>query len=298
MDQANSQLAVSAAPRGTFSNTSLWWQAGILLLILAFIYHQIVGRLVLNWFEDSNFSHGFFVPVFSGWVLWLDRRRLAAIPIKPSWSGLVVIVGAVIILILGVLGAELFLSRTSLIFLMAGLIIYFLGWSHFRAMLFPWICLFLMVPIPAIIFNQITFPLQLLASRFASSVLSTVGVPVLREGNILQLPNMSLEVAQACSGIRSLMSLGTLAVIYGYLLEPRASWRVTLAIASIPIAILANGLRVVTTGLLVYYWDPSTGEGFFHEFTGWFIFVLSLVLLFTVHGSMKLFGRWWARVKA
>lgn len=201
MDQANSEVAVSVTPREPTGDTTLWWQAGILILILAFIYHQIVSRLVLNWLTDQNFSHGFFVPAFSGFVLWLDRKRLGAIPIKPSWSGLLLIVGALVILILGVLGAELFLSRTSLIFLIAGLIIYFLGWSHFRAMLFPWACLFLMVPIPAIIFNQITFPLQLLASRFSSSILSTIGVPVLREGNILELPNMSLEVAQACSGI-------------------------------------------------------------------------------------------------
>src|ERR1700680_3251468 len=138
-----------------------------------------------------------------------------------------------------------------------------------------------MVPIPAIIFNQITFPMQLLASRFASGVLSALGVPVLREGNILELPNMSLEVAQACSGIRSLMSLGTLAIIYGYFLEPKISRRVLLALAAVPIAIVANGLRVLVTGLLVQYWDPAKAEGFFHEFQGWVIFVLSLLLLFS-----------------
>ena len=212
--------------------------------------------------------------------------------------GCLLIVGALVILILGVLGAELFLSRTSLIFLIAGLIIYFLGWSHFRAMLFPWACLFLMVPIPAIIFNQITFPLQLLASRFSSSILSTIGVPVLREGNILELPNMSLEVAQACSGIRSLMSLGTLAVIFGYFMVPRVSRRILLAIASFPVAILANGLRVVGTGLVVYYWDPAKGEGFFHEFSGWVIFVLSLLLFFLIYGLMKLIDPWWDAGKA
>ena len=203
------------------------------------------------------------MPLFSAWVLWSDRKRLADIPVKPSWFGLVVIVGALGILIAGVLGAELFLSRTSLIFLLAGLVILFLGWAHFRAMLFPWACLFLGVPIPAIVFNQITFPLQLLASQFAASVLSLMGVPVFREGNVLQLPAMKLDVAEACSGIRSLMSLGTLAVIYGYFMEPRTGRRVVLALASIPIAMLANGFRIVATGLTVHYWSPGIGRRLF-----------------------------------
>jgi len=115
-----------------------------------------------------------------------------------------------------------------------------------------------------------------------------VGVPVLREGNVLQLPIMSLEVAQACSGIRSLVSLGTLSIIYGYVLEPKMIGRVILALASVPIAILANALRVVGTGLLVHYWDPEKAEGFFHLFEGWVIFVLSLGLLFALHGFMRL----------
>ena len=291
MNHTEGGLAVSATERPISGDTNLWLQGGILLLLLVFLYYSIVARLVLNWYGDPNFSHGFFVPAFSAFVIWLDRKRLAALPIKPSASGLVVILGALGVLVLGVLGAELFLSRTSLIFLMAGLVIFFLGWEFFRAVLFPWACLFLMVPIPAIIFNQITFPMQLLASRFASTVLSGLGVPVLREGNVLQLPAMSLEVVQACSGIRSLMSLGTLAVIYAYLMEPRTSRRVILVAAAIPIAILANGLRIVGTGLLVQYWDPAKAEGFFHEFTGWVIFVISLFFLFAVHGLMSLIGR-------
>lgn len=292
MNPMQSDVAVAAIPAENRGNANLWLQAGAIILLLAFIYYSIVARLVMNWWDDPNFSHGFFVPMFSGFVLWLDRKRLAATPVKPSWAGLVVILGALGLLILGVLGAELFLSRTSLIFLLAGLVIYFFGWAQFRAILFPWACLFLMIPIPAIIFNQITFPMQLLASRFASNVLSLLGVPVLREGNVLTLPAMSLEVAQACSGIRSLMSLGTLAVIYGYFLEPRVSWRIFLAVASAPIAILANGLRVVGTGLLVHYWDPEMAEGFFHEFTGWIIFVISLFLLFALHSLAKWIARW------
>jgi exosortase len=194
-----------------------------------------------------------------------------------------ILVLAVAVLLLGVSGAELFLSRFSLLLVIAGLVIFFQGWDFFRAVLFPWAFLLLMIPLPAIIFNQITFPLQLLASKVAAAVLPLAGVPVLREGNIINLPAMPLEVAEACSGIRSLLSLATLAIIYGYLMEKRVWVRVVLALASIPIAVAANSFRIVGTGLLVQYWDPDKAQGFFHEFSGWLVFVVSLLMLYLVH---------------
>lgn len=262
---------------------NLWWQAAILAGLVVWLYSSILFRLALQWWTDPNFSHGFFVPAFSIFVLWQNRAKLLALPRTPSSWGLPIIVLGLLTLTVGVLGAELFLSRTSLLILMAGLVIYFLGWKFFRAVLFPWAFLVLMIPIPAIIFNQITFPLQLLASKVAAAVLPLFGVPVLREGNVINLPEMALEVAEACSGIRSLMSLTTLAIIYGYLMETRTSIRVLLAVASIPIAVAANSLRIIGTGLLVQYWDPDKAEGFFHAFSGWLIFVVSLGMLFLVH---------------
>jgi exosortase len=204
---------------------------------------------------------------------------------------------ALVVLICGVFGAELFLSRSSLVLLLGSLVVYSFGWKHFRALLFPWAFLFLMIPIPAIVFNQIAFPLQLVASTLASSLLSAFGVPVLREGNVIQLPAMSLEVVEACSGIRSLMSLCTLAVIYGYFLEPRIRSRVALALAAVPIAVAANSLRIVGTGLLGQYWDPDKAQGFFHIFSGWLIFVMSLLMLFGLHGLFRLGERWRSRGK-
>ncbi len=154
---------------------------------------------------------------------------------------------------------------------------------------FALLVLLLAIPLPAIIFNQITFPLQILASKLASALLPLFGVPVLREGNVIELPLMKLEVAEACSGIRSLMSLFTLAVFYGYFLE-KSNWRrVALALASIPIAIAANAVRILGTGLCVQYWDPDKALGFFHEFSGWVIFLVSLACLYLVHRAMSLF---------
>jgi exosortase len=269
-------------------NHDSWWQRAAMVLLIGWLYWSILFHLAKQWSNDANFSHGFFVPAFSLYVLWQDRARLAREPRKPSSWGLLVVLFALFVLVVGVLGAELFLSRISLLLLIAGLVIFFQGWLMFRAVLFPWAFLILMIPIPAIIFSQITFPLQMLASKVAALLLPLLGVPVLREGNIINLPAMPLEIAEACSGIRSLLSLATLAIIYGYLTETRMWVRVALALASIPIAVAANSLRIVGTGLLVQYWDPDKAEGFFHTFSGWLVFVVSLGMLFFLHRLLQI----------
>jgi exosortase len=267
------------------------WQTAMIAGLLLWLYLPTLSRLVGQWWTDPNFSHGFFVPLFSAFVIWQGRSRLTGLTLRPSWWGLLPLWFGLCVLIVGQLGAELFLSRLSMVIVLAGLIVLFLGWNFFRALLFPGAFLLLMIPIPALVFNQITFPLQLLASKVASTTLPWMGVPVLREGNVINLPAMALEVAEACSGIRSLMSLATLAVIYGYLMERKVAVRVLLALASVPIAVAANSLRIVGTGLLVQYWDPQRAEGFFHEFSGWLIFVVSLVMLYLLHRIVRIFWR-------
>jgi exosortase len=265
-----------------------WWQATLLLFLVGWLYSSILFHLAKQWLNDPNFSHGFFVPAFSLLVLWQNRAHLAREPREPSSWGLLIVAFALLVLFVGVLGAELFLSRISLLLLIAGLVIFFRGWHLFRAVLFPWAFLILMIPIPAIVFTQITFPLQILASKVAALLLPIAGVPVLREGNVIYLPAMPLEIAEACSGIRSLLSLTALAIIYGYLSETRVWVRVVLTLASIPIAVAANSLRIVGTGLLVQYWDPDKAEGFFHTFSGWLIFVVSLAMLFLLHRLLQI----------
>ncbi|MFI5070718.1 MAG: exosortase A [Terriglobales bacterium] len=278
-------VAEQAAP---LNQRYRWWRPVALVFFTGWLYFHIILHLAGQWSKDPNFSHGFFVPLFSLFLLWQDRDRLAKLPPAPSLWGLPILIFGVLILVLGVLGAELFLSRVSLLLVIAGLVIFFQGWTYFRAVLFPWAFLLLMIPLPAIVFNQITFPLQILASKVAAAVLPLAGVPVLREGNIINLPAMPLEVAEACSGIRSLLSLATLAIIYGYLMEKRIWVRVVLAVASIPIAVAANSFRIVGTGLLVQYWDPNKAQGFFHEFSGWLVFVASLVMLYLLHQILQL----------
>lgn len=253
---------------------------GILGLIL---YGVILKNLVLNWWQNPDYSHGFLVPVFSGYVLWRERRRLATVVVKPSNFGLVVMLGAIGLLLAGSLGAELFTTRFSLLVLIAGIVLFLAGRKMLRAVLFPLGFLVLMIPIPVIIYNQITFPLQLLASRFATFWLQLVNVPVLREGNLIILPNYTLEVVDACSGIRSLMTLITLAIAYGYLAEDRRWTRYVLALLMIPIAIVSNAIRIMGAGLLTYHFGHEMAQGFFHEFSGWVIFVAALILMFGCH---------------
>jgi exosortase D (VPLPA-CTERM-specific) len=269
------------------------WQAGALLLLIAWLYTPIVVRLVLQWVgphSDPNFEHGVFVPLFAAFVIWTERKRLRAIPAAPSWVGAPIILLSLLILALGVLGSELFFSRVSLLILLAGMVILFRGWVFFRAVLFPWAFLILMIPIPALLMNQVTFPLQLLAAKLATALLQLVGVPVLREGNLIVLAAMPLDVAEACSGIRSLLTLVTLAIIYGYLMETRLWARIALVFFAVPIAVVANSFRIFGTGLLVQYWDPDKAEGFFHTFSGWVIFVAAMIMLFAVHRMISIFA--------
>ena len=274
-----------------FWKRSRVWEGLILLALIGWLYLSILVRLVDQWWNDPNFSHGFFVPAFALYLLWQERERLRAIPPTPSLWGLPIILCAMCILVLGVFGAELFISRMSLLVLIAGMTVFFMGWKMLRAIQFPLLFLILMVPIPAIVFGQITFPLQILASKLSAWLLPLLGVPVLREGNVINLPAMPLEVAEACSGIRSLLSLTTLAIMYGYVLEKNVAIRVLLTLASVPIAVAANAFRIVGTGLLVQYWDPDKAEGFFHAFSGWLIFVVSLLMLFAVHKCLMLLDR-------
>jgi len=261
-----------------------WWQGAALLLLIAWLYASVVVRLVTQWMNDPNSSHGFFVPAFALFVLWKNRSELKSIQAAPSWIGLSLILGGLALLVLGDFGAELFLSRVSLLVVLAGLIVLFHGWPLFRAVLFPWAFLFLMIPIPVIVFQKVTFPLQILASKIASTALPLLGVVVHREGNVIKLATMHpLQVVSACSGIRSLLSLVTLAIIYGYLMEDRKWVRIVLTMAAVPIALVANSFRIIGTGL-VALWDPEKAEGFFHIFEGWLIFVVSLIMLFAVHG--------------
>jgi exosortase len=258
----------------------------VIATLVGILYAPVLTRLVQQWWQDPNYGHGFIVPLFSIFLLWNERDRWRQISIEPTQWGVAGMIAAVVLLVAGTLGAELFVSRLSFLGLLAGLVLFFAGWKLLRAWIFPMGFLIFMIPLPAIIYYQITFPLQLLASRFAGSMLDLLQVPALREGNLIILPNDTLAVAEACSGIRSLFSLLAMAVAYGYIFEKKIWKRIALAALMIPIAILSNGVRIVGTALIAYFIGPAWAEGFFHFIAGWLIFLIALALMIFIHRAI------------
>jgi len=284
-------IQMPAIPRNPWSlrNAPFAWGSVLIGALMAAMYYRVLVGQVMVWWRDPDYSHGFLVPIFAAYLVWEKRKIILNKRVAPTWTGVPVVALGLVVLLLGTYGASVFLSRASLVILLAGLVLCFCGSQLLKELRFALLVLFLAIPLPSIIFNQITLPLQFLASKLASALLSLFGVPVLLEGNVLELSTMKLEVADACSGIRSLVSLFTLSVFYGYFLEKTFPRRAVLALASIPIAIAANAVRIFGTGLCVQYWDPDKALGFFHEFSGWVMFLVSLGCLFIVHRTMRLF---------
>ena len=256
-----------------------WTAAALIAAGFVALYWDVVGKLVMAWYTDDNYSHGFLIVPVALYLAWERRARFEATDVRPSALGLVVVAGSLVVLTAGILGSELFTTRISIIGTLVGVILFLFGWARLRVLAFPIAFLLLMIPIPSIIFNQIAFPLQIFASRVGESALELSSIPVLREGNVLILANTTLEVAEACSGIRSLVSLITLAIVFGYFSDTRPWVRAVIAVSAVPIAVLTNGARVAGTGIAAYYYGAAAAEGFIHEFAGWLVFVAAFALL-------------------
>jgi len=287
--------------------TKKLWQGIAISFAIVFAYATVLVKLVHDWWFDENYSHGLLIPIIIGYILWTQRERLASVPVKSSnlLGGAAIVLG-LFALWAGAAGAELYTQRLSLLLLLAGVVIYFWGVRLLRFLLVPFGLLFLALPIPAIIFNKIAFPLQLFASRCAVYSMSLLGIPVLRQGNIIELKPLNsfetkkLEVVEACSGIRSLMTLLTLAVVFAYFTHSRSDdtpssggrfgwlksywfWRsVIIVVSAVPIAILTNAFRVSGTGVLAHYYGTEVADGFFHSFSGWAIYIVAFILLFGI----------------
>ena len=269
--------------------------AALLVAAIAWLYSGVLPGLVRQWAADDDYSHGFFVIPLVAFFVWERRTRLRQASLRPSTAGLVLLAGSLLLFAAGQLGSELFLSRVSLVGLLAGLVLFVLGPAHFRILAFPLGFLLLMLPLPEIIFNRIAFPLQMIASRIGEAAISAGGVPVLREGNVLILPDRALEVAEACSGIRSLITLLMLSIVLGYFMERRTGARMLIALAAIPIAVVANAARVAGTGLTSYWISPAAAEGFFHTFSGWLMFVAAFAGLVAFQRVIELTRLRWTR---
>jgi exosortase len=262
--------------------------AGLVLGGLLLAYWPVLTGLVDAWSNDDNYSHGFFIVPLAAYFAWERRQAFLNAPIQPALAGLGVVAAALVLLVAGMLGAEYFLSRISLLVALAGIVLFLFGWPRLRVLLFPLSFMVLMIPLPALIFNKIAFPLQLLASNVGESSISAMDIPILREGNVLILANATLEVAEACSGIRSLVSLFTLGIVFGYFADPRPWVRSVIALSAIPVAILANGLRVASAGVAAHNFGTAGVEGVFHDFSGWAVFVIAFLMMLALQRLLLL----------
>jgi exosortase len=259
----------------------VWFGA---LLILC--YAPILYRLALQWASDEDMGHGFLVPIVAGFIAWQRRNILAATPRQPNAWGLVLVIFAALEALAATLGAELFTARLAFIVALFGVILYLGGTQWVKQLLFPLLLMLFMIPIPQIIYAQLTLKLQMVAAELGETLIGWMGIPVLRVGNTLQLPSQTLDVATACSGIRSLLSLGFLSLVYAYFMDKRVWMRWVLLVATVPIAICANAIRVAVTGWLSER-NTKLVEGAYHELEGYIVFVVALIALLLVHWAIN-----------
>jgi exosortase len=252
---------------------------GLIAAAFLYLYLPVLTGLVADWWDDPDYSHGFLVPLLAAYFVWDRRQKLATLMFQPSWWGIGILMLGLCMLVLGSIGGELFLMRTSMIVVIAGLVLYHLGRKHLHILSFPIAYLQLMIPLPAILLNTITLPLQLLAAKLSTSSLQLIGLPVYREGNVIFLPRITLEVVEACSGLRSLVSLLALAVVFAYLTQRQTWKRTVMVISAVPIALIANAFRIWGTGVLAHFYGSQAAEGFYHTFAGWLVFVVAFVML-------------------
>jgi exosortase len=253
------------------------------------LYGRLLVDLSLTWLNgDEGISHSVLLLLVVVYLIWNRRRDLAATERRPATVGLVIVAVSLMVLLVATAGVEFFLMRISVVGVAAGIVLFLAGRSWFRLLTFPLGLCLLMIPLPPVIFYQITFPLQLLATRFGVAVLQLMRIPVLREGNVIALAQTTLEVTEACSGIRSLSALFALAVLYGYFTDPRRGPRVLIALSSIPIAIVANGLRIAGTGIAAQYVGPAAATGFLHTFSGLTVFATSFLMLVSLANALKM----------
>jgi len=266
-------------------------QTIVIAAAFALLYWPILRDLIRDWSIDPNFSHGFLIPFVAGYMAWQRQNHLRQIPCKPSISGIFILLFGMMVYMAGTLGAELFLMRTSMIITLAGIIALSLGTAMLKALAVPLCYLIMMIPIPAIIWNKIAFPLQLFAARISSEAISTIGIPVFREGNILHLANTSLEVVDACSGIRSLTSLLALTGAFAFLSHLSRWKKWVLFLSAIPIAVAVNVVRLTITGMLAAWVGPEATHGVLHDMSGLIVFGTALTLVYLLFILLTKIGK-------
>jgi len=260
---------------------------GIMLGGLVCLYFSILQELAHDWDTNDNYSHGYFIPILSAYLIYTYKDELRKLPLQSNIGGLFLFIIGLIQLIIAKTGSEYFLQRTSLIPVLAGLVLFTLGFAYLKKLFLPIIYLIFMVPLPAIIWNKIAFPMQLFGSFLTEKIVTLMGIPIFREGNVLHLASTSLEVVDACSGLRSLTTMFALSAVFAILSTHKTWQKWVLFLAAAPIAIFANITRLSATALLATRYGSDVANGFLHDFSGIVVFVVGIILLVTVSNLLK-----------
>lgn len=257
--------------------------------LFALLYLPVLIGLVGEWYTDDNYSHGFLIPLVTGWLLWKKRKKLKELisPVGDN-AGLFVILAGMVIFVLANAMAEYFTLRVSLVITLYGLVWYLLGRKFAFAAWFELLYLLFMIPLPYVIYYSLTFPMQLFATKVTVKILSFIGMSAVQQGNIIHLPGYSLEVAEACSGLRSLISLLALGALYARLTQKDLPRQIILFVSTVPIAIAANVFRILFTAIGAYTISKELAEEFLHELSGMAVFVVAFIMLFIWGAIIKI----------
>lgn len=266
-------------------------QLSLLLLAFLALYYPFIQTLMRDWDANDNYKHGYFIPIVSAFMIWSLREELAAVEIKPSNWGIALVVLGLLQLFIAKVGSEYFLQRTSMIVVLFGISFYLFGGRLTRTVQLPLVYLIFMIPLPAIIWNRIAFPMQLFASSITEDVVRLIGLPILREGNVLHLAQTSLEVVDACSGLRSLVTMMALGTAFAFITNREAWKRWVLFLSVFPIAVAVNIIRLTATAILANRYGSEVAHGFLHDFSGWIVFVAGIAMLFGVEAVLSRIGK-------
>lgn len=285
-DQATTSPTDPAASTGVYNPVSAryFW---VPVAVLVIMYLPALADLVADWYHDDNYSHGFLIPLVSGYLLWRKREQIAAAPKSNDTLGLVFVILGMIVFILANGAAEYFTLRLSFVITLFGLVWYLLGRRIVRLTLFEITLLLFMIPIPYVIYYAATFPMQLLASKITVAGLNLLGAGAVRQGNVIMLAGQSLEVAEACSGIRSLMSLLALGFIWAHFSQKSIAPRAILFLSVIPIAVVANSARVLVTSVLAYAVTPEVTAEPWHSLMGLVTFGVAVLMLLVLSAILR-----------
>jgi exosortase len=277
-----------ASPNVPVAGTRTRFFPGLTAALFLVLYLPVLLPLAKQWIYDSNYQHGLAVPLVSAFILWRRRAILGATGgNRSAFAGWTLILLASLLLIGGTAASELFTARFSLPLMLIGILLVLRGREFVRRAAFPLLFLFMMIPLPYIIYYKLTFPMQLMSAKLSAAFLRSIGVDVIQRGNILSLPNYTLEVVAACSGLRSLMTMITLSLILTAFTEMSVRRKAILAASSVPIAIIANTIRLAVMAIGAYAVSPAFVDGILHEISGLIVFSVGFVMLLIVRGLLK-----------